>query len=339
MIECSGRVLVGAEERVTGRLRWSGDIVTDRSDTAKILLWDGISDITEMLNETAVGIVIVGVDDREVKLPDGMLCRLPVFMLSEYQNEVEHILSDKIAILDCHRQKLCVDPDIEVIKSYFGRLSALPESKTPWLCTDSHTVVDGCDGIVVRVDGDEEEVYDFLCDIADRNTGARIVAQTEYDIGTLDRIRGVLRAAVWGRISLLCRANTPDEIEHFFSMTHTAFCSLESEGREFNGFIPKGIRVDTPIMLLSPPNRFSDIFVMDCNALLRRFTASEEIGCAAKEVFSYISRFIRQAGDVKTVLCVNGNIAPYAVGYFKDTRQLDEIYTDKTTARILDKWL
>lgn len=339
MIECSGRVLVGEGERVTGRLRRVGETGAQRSDTAKILLWDGASDITEMLNETAVGIVIVSSDGRDVKLPEDMLCKLPVFRLSEQQNETELLLEDKIAILDCQRQKLCVDPDIDVIKSYFERIAALPESKTAWLCTDSHTVVDGCDGIVVRVDGDEESVYDFLCDIADRNTGVRIVAQTEYDSGVLERIRGVLRAAVWGRISLLCRANTPEETESFFSLTHTAFCALESEGREFNGFIPKGLRIDTPIMLLSPPNRYADIFVMDCNALLRRFTATENIDGAAKDVFSYISRFVRQATDVKTALCVQGAVAPYAVGYFKDTRQLSEIYTDRATARTLDRWL
>ena len=334
MIECSGKVLSGVGERVTGRLRRVAEMRADRSREAKILLWDGASDISEALNDTAVGVVVMG---AECRLAGG--CGLPIFRLADDMCDTELLLADKIAILDCQRQKLCVDPDIDVIKRYFGRLAALPESKIPWICTDSYDIAGGCDGVLVRVRGDEEEVYDLLCNIADRNTGARIVAQTAFDGDVVRRIRGVLRAAVWGRISLICQVNTPDEAQQFFSLTHTAFCALESEGREFNGFIPKGIRVDTPITLLSAPNRYSDIFVLDCNSLLKRFTASENTDNASRQVLSYISEFIRQVGDAKVSLCVHGDVAPYTLEHFKGEGQLNEVYTDMRTAKSLERWL
>ena len=327
MIERSGKVIFGAGARVTGRLWRADGAQRAASDMAKILVWDGMSSICPPSDGTAVGVVVTAGAEC---VPDGSFGELPVLCLYEDAQTAQELLLDKIAILDCQRGRLCVDPDIDVIKSYFEKVSLNEEDKTPWICTDS-TSAAGCDGVMVRVGGGEDDVYEALCDVADKNTGARIIAQTEYGDGMTDRIRGIYRAAVWGRISMLCRARTPKEAEDFFSLTHSAFCALEKQAREFNGFIPRGILIDTPIMILSVPNRFADFFVVDCNSLTERFCAADASSEISRSVFAYVSEYINRSSDAQTSLLCHGETASCAVQYFKAARQLSEIYTDRKT--------
>ena len=328
MIERSGKVIFGNGARVTGRL-WRADSVdTDTSDMAKILVWDGISSLRTTLDSTTVG--IVALTDTQ-SIPKCLFDGLPILCLSDCDKNTEILPTGKIAILDCQRGRLCINPDIDVIRSYFEEVSLGANNKTPWICTDSETSVAGCDGIRIKVFGSEDEVYELLCDVADKNTGARIIAQTEFGDGIIDVIKGIYRAAVWGRISMLCRARTSAEADGFFSATHSAFCALENSGREFNGFIPRGILITTPIMILSEPNRFADFFVADCNALIKGFCQTDTPDNMVGTVFSYISAYMRRAADVSTSLLCCGETARRAAEYFKSSRQLSEIYTDKKT--------
>ncbi len=329
MIECSGRVLCGGEERVTGRLWRVGESSNCLADTAKILLWDGLSDITSTLNDTVVGVVLLGGALENVTLPKA---EVPVFVPFEGEGSDTAFAGEKIAILDCGRKKLCIDPDIDVIKSFFDRFSSVDKKRVPVLCTDSERVGEGFDGVVVTADGDEDTVYERVCDIADTNTGAAIVAQISCGEGLYERIKGVMRAAVWGRVWLLCQVRTPEEAESLFEAVGAAVHELENEGREFNGFIPKGISIETPIMLLSEPPRGLDFYAVNCNKLLFGFTATENTDRSADRVFECILRYIGKSDIKKTALRAHGAVAAYAVEYFKGKTEIDRIYTDRETA-------
>lgn len=330
MVECFGKVLVGGNERITGRLWRVGDASRERTDSARILIWDGISDVSGALGDSVVGIVI-SEENSAAALPVGV----PIFVISD----VSAIPSDRIAVLDCERQRLCVDPDVDVIKCCIGCLLPRPQAGLSWICTDSQMVTDGCDGVAVTLSGGEERAYELLCDVADRNPGARIVAETEFDGGVMERIRGVMRAAVWGRVSLLCRTGTPERAEEFLGMTHTAFCALEGEGREFNGFIPKGVLVDTPLLLLSPPSRLADFFVIDAPALIYRFTGSREITPSAHGVLSYVGQFSDKLEDGQGALKICERTVKCCLEFLEKNGGIREIYTDRATARALNKWL
>lgn len=328
MVERSGKVIFGNRACVTGRLWRADSAEIDTSDMAKILVWDGNSSLRTTLDGATVGIVaLTGVEHVSKEF----LCDLPTICLSDCDKNTESLPMGKIAILDCHRGRLCIDPNVDAIKNYFQSADVIKKYKAPWICTDSTLSVTDCDGIRVSVFGNEDDVYEFLCDVADKNTGARIIAQTEFGDSILDRIKGIYRAAVWGRISMLCHTRTPNEADGFFSATHSAFCALENSGREFNGFIPRGILVTTPIMILSGPNRFADFFVVDCNALIKGFCRTDTLDNTLETVFSYVSAYMKCAKNVKTSMCCYGETARHAVEYFKSTRQLSEIYTDKKT--------
>ena len=332
MIERSGKVIFGEGARVTGRL-WRADREQkDNSDVAKILVWDGISKLRMPPDETAVGIVML----REAEgVPREASEEIPTLCLYDCEEAAEELLSDKIAILDCQRGRLCVDPDVDVIRGYFEGISVGAAKKLLWICTDGTVTVDGSDGVRIKVVGDEDEAYELLCDVADKNTGARIIAEIEYGEGALECIKGIYRAAVWGRISLLCRVRTPEEAENFFSLTHSAFCTLEKQGREFNGFISKGLAVYTPIMLLTEPSRFADFFVIDCNSLLERFGAGYTSRSSVSVVFDCILNYIERREDIKISLECYGETARRAAEYFGSAQRLTEIYSDKDTWREL----
>ena len=336
MVECSGEALRGGKQRVTGRLLRVGDRLDKLSDSARIVIWDGLGELGAEMVSAAVGIVILGAPkDGIFTDTDGY--GLPVIRITEDAYKLTEELLDEIAILDCVRQRLYVDPDIEVINSYVGELAALPAKRLPWIRTDGDKVSGSCDGIMVDVADDEDGAYELLCEMADKNTGERIIALMGSDGDPLSGIRGVLRAAVWGRISVLFRVNLASEAEKLLSMTHTAFCSLEKEGREFNGFIPKGIMIQTPIMLASAPSRFADFFVFDCNALIKGYTSTENSGIA--EVLSLVIDYASKMDKGKYSIYARGEVAAASADFFDRKGQLTEIYTDKATAEKLYKWI
>ena len=102
---------------------------------------------------------------------------------------------------------------------------------------------------------DEDSLFEYFRDFGERNAGYPVTVllreNRESDPDILRRsIRAVFRAAVYGDLSLLLGSVLTDEdVPLSLKTVHESFCELESEGREFNGYIPKGILIDTPIAL------------------------------------------------------------------------------------------
>ena len=143
----------------------------------------------------------------------------------------------------------------------------------------------------------EERAYEYFCDIADTLIGAPIAAVARFEAPHPERsslfrsrIRAIYRASVWGQFSLLCEGiSTPDELTECSSILKEVFCELEGEGREFNGFIEKGICIDTPMILYNTPHhpRF-DFFCFDFKKLLYLCTGIRDSTVGANALASYI---------------------------------------------------
>lgn len=329
MIECFGRIFSGGGECVTGRICVAGEQSAEEMRMAKILFFDGNTDPKELIGGDTVGIMVAGEACKETVMRMG--CSAPVFVMDEGTAELLPYILHRIAILDCPGQRLYVDPSIEVIKRYFGCLSALPPKKIPWLSI--HDKAKGSEGIVACVEGDEESVYDGLCELADRFAGTRIVARISSCERLLEQVRGVLRAAVWGRISVTYDARTPAFADKYMEISHTAYRSLEKEGREFNGFIPKGIWIGTPMLLLSQPNRYADFFVLDGKKIIDGFLGTEEDESAAHRVMEHMAGFALGTRERKVSLCAEGRYAVQCAEYLSTRNTLKEIYADLETAK------
>ena len=107
----------------------------------------------------------------------------------------------------------------------------------------------------------EEELYEKLCKLAEEAPERKLLVLVRSEA----EIKAAYRAAVYGKISLLFgEIFTEEEAERAKEKANRAFCELIEEKREFNGFIPKGILIDTPLALLSKisPQGF-DFFCYD----------------------------------------------------------------------------
>ncbi len=113
----------------------------------------------------------------------------------------------------------------------------------------------------------EQRLYEALRTLAEEAPEREIAAlvRSENAGRTESEIKAIFRAAVYGEISLLFGdIFTKEDAEEAKECAQRAFRSLLEEKHEFNGFLPKGILIDTPLALLSEiPRQGFDFFCID----------------------------------------------------------------------------
>ncbi len=303
MIECSGVCYFNTAEAVTGRLCHTDTARAAHSDIAQILLWNGKDELSDALLSSAVGVVFPNdISENAIKSASRLarFCRLPALGVDLPSG----LSRDCIAILDSARSRLYVNPDLETINSYFGAHARECKPSTRALLeTDRAVSISGTQyrGLVTQRQGDadEQKYYEHLCELADTNTGAELIAVANAaDVDSfISDVRAIYRAGVWGRVSLLCTSvHTPKQADERVMMLHTVFRMLEGEGREFNGFIPKGLLVDAPLLLLSTPRHtVLDFFCVDFEKIRRLLTCSDDTGVGEAETVRYVEEFAKKA--------------------------------------------
>lgn len=316
MVEYSGRAYSRFADKVTGRILRADGACEVLENGAKIVVWDGQSEIGETVMKSTVGIVLPEGADITAAQRLACLYRVPTLSLPLSFSEIGERVADKIAILDAEREKLYVNPDLETICSMFGDRHKEVEVSISRLAV-SETTPEGFDGVVVTdnlgAEAGEEEIYEYFCDIADRNTGAKIVASVPMHDGEaafLSHVRAVYRAGVWGRFSILCTGVfTPEHTDRCVSVLHSAFRELDGEGREFDGFMRKGIAIETPIQLLARHRLGAfDFFCLDTAALVRRFCASCDTDKYIFEISEYAESFAKSVGRGTVAVTSEGHM-------------------------------
>ncbi len=196
----------------------------------------------------------------------------PILALSEL---VESDLG-QIAILDPTESKLLLSPDLEALRQYTLQASAhsiettIPSPvylhgkmlRLSAAVTSGNTLLQSeAEGWLIESPvGSEGSIYECYCDMADRAAGTPITAIIQSGSQEIEeerlhaKLRALFRSSVYGRFSILFRGIlTEHHLRDTMNTLHRVFCELESEGREFNGYIPKGIVLDAPLLLLDPP--------------------------------------------------------------------------------------
>lgn len=247
---------------------------------------------SELLAE-AVGVIRCG-DLPTLELP----CDLPCLTLSE----LPPLRDGALALLDPERESLILSPDLEALSAYVERSRLLPTrnhvplgkegrplSLIAPLGLDLSAIPMAPQGYLLPLSSaiGEEACFELLCSYADlaRRTpltvclSARLHTEEEQT-ACASSIRGIFRAAVFCRLSLLLDGcSERQETATLLSLCHRAFCELSEEAREFNGYIPKGLRLDTPLLALERPlPHGADFLVFDIERirfLLCGKTASE----------------------------------------------------------------
>lgn len=153
-------------------------------------------------------------------------------------------------------------------------------------------------------DGEYEEyLYELYRDIAESAPGLDITVSTDADLRLSSRLRALMRASVYGRFSLLFRGIiSPKELQAALMEYSKAFCELEADGREFNGYISRGICVDTPSLLLQKPYCDGiDFCALDAERIFRLMTGGTGISDydTVKTTVKYIFEFKKSLPRLK----------------------------------------
>ena len=146
----------------------------------------------------------------------------------------------------------------------------------------------------------EEECYEALCAIAERALDRSI----NVIVRSKEEIKAAYRAAVYGEISLLFgNILTEEDAEEAKQRANLAFRELLEEKHEFNGFIPKGILIDTPLALLTAlPADGIDFFCYDLEKLTMLLTKEKKTAQTHRQrIRQIIEERITSARPAKTI--------------------------------------
>ena len=239
-----------------------------------------------------VGVVFVS--DSETEMTE-----LPHPSITVYELPSEY--NGRIALLDPEGERVFISPDISTVNKYLPRLFHRSEDSLPsFVLRDgkklSLSVIreDGKDGhegdIILPLPdlNDAEELYGRCAETVENATGKQVTFLISAEKISVSAISALMRSAVWGDVSVLLRGIlNEDELTAFLQSFCHAFCELETDRREFNGYISRGLLIDSPYLLSLAEGLYGvDFFVFDAEALLSLFSGGRK--GPPEEVFSHI---------------------------------------------------
>lgn len=214
-------------------------------------------------------------------------------------------MEGQIAIMDGDRGTLWISPDLETVGRYAAKKGeqARAEEFSVWGVSEGLPMEESpAAGWVLATSSaeDEEGLYERYREAAEQRTGLPLM--TFVPLGEREgmrrRLRALYRGAVYGRFSLLFTGvATEGEWERCRDLCHEVFCDLESEGREFNGYLPKGVLLDRGMTLLRfPKESRPDYLCVDAEALYGSLTGNGEL---LRERIEVLGEALRTVGEDK----------------------------------------
>lgn len=304
----SGQVAVGSSAAVLGRVRFFDESYTEGS----ILCVRGEEQVDrETLLLCPPVAVIVFCQGSALCLSEICSLGVPCIVLNEEDAECE-ICKNKIALIDTERGILTLDPSIDTLEFY----SSAQKNKTERSF--------GCPvGEILKKSTSERAVYaeSYLISASCLNkndTFEEAVTLWErlcpellvFDISVpkdtdgaqrsfAEQTEELFRAALYGSFAIsLSGFDCEAELSVAMRLLHKSFCMLEAEGREFNGYLPRGLTLSSPLWLMRPcPVTNPDFLILDLDTLLPSLFAlsSNEIikkeKLLKKELFPILERY------------------------------------------------
>ncbi len=279
----SGKCARKEAEPIVGRLIFEESIDRFSGSEAFFAVMRGEGELSIPDDTRIVG--VVRLSERGTKKPE---LPYPVITLCALPEECE----GKIALLDTSAETLFVSPDIFTVNRYTtlptlknpprrGLPLTLPNGKNVKIMEAVKSVSEisdrGCGYLLdmpantFKTACSEEQLYEAYRDAAELAVGRSVTVIADTDKYASDRLRAIMRGAVFGNISLafrgiLTEAELRRALEHFCK----SFCELETEGREFNGYIKRGLMIDTPYLLRIAPHLIGvDFLIYDTGKLIR----------------------------------------------------------------------
>ena len=217
----------------------------------------------------------------------------------------------KVALLDTERDMLIIDPSIDTLNDYAMMKKAVGQRTAELLALSEKAdkIIKGKKrGEILVTPCIEGDMFDMLSGLAERFCSLPITVSLSVPLTSgerdsfCDAAEAVFRAAVFGNFSVMLGGyKSSEDIVSALSLMHRSFCALEEGGREFNGYLCRGLIIDTPIWLSRfMPFPKADFLCFDLDritSLLLGRDASDTDGVdAAEEMLlsvwkNYFSRF------------------------------------------------
>ena len=293
-----------------------------------------IAVVYDLRNSTATGdlrtVGIVRIAEGTEDMAGRLSC--PSIILSELPSECK----GRIALLDPVAQRLYVSPDIVTVNRYTPLLCSanISDARQPLFMPDGKRIMlsvipngkalfqSDADGYALRPDTtgrSEDELFLLYRDIAEKAVGQTVTVSLSSDERLSYCLRALMRGAVWGETSLcLCDILTENELKKALECFNKTFCELEAEGREFNGYLPRALLIDTPYLLLRSERLLGvDCFIYDAERLTALFcgdrqTPPDEL---FEELVAHIRRLIDSRRDIRhSVILGNRTLCPKLCG-------------------------
>ena len=263
---CGAPQAFGAELAI-GRLRFFGG--EDRDGEGRIVCFRSAGALGEAIllkDESFLEGIAAAV--CTVDVPDRLLGALsergtPYFILPDAA-ALSPSLEGRLALLDGRRGELIIDPQIETLCGYTADRSGAAarsrakKSRFYKSIPNRNALSSGvlCECVEIGRGGDLFERASSLAELLCSSSLAVLLdvpqgSDEEAEKRFCDSAEALLRAAVYGNMSLILGGVCSQaEAGRAFGLLHSCFCGLLEEGREFNGYIAKGILVSSPTLLL-----------------------------------------------------------------------------------------
>ena len=198
-------------------------------------------------------------------------------------------LKNKVALIDCGRGILIIDPSIDTLEAYSS--SKNKKEAVEFSCASGKILQDF--DIKSKLNKENYEYFlvsssafesDLLFDGAVDLWESACPELLIFDVSVpnngdggerifCEKIENLFRAALYGSFALsISKFSCESELVFAMRLLHKTFCMLEAEGREFNGYLPKGITFSSPLWLMRPsPVTNPDFLILDLDTLLPSF--------------------------------------------------------------------
>ena len=283
-----GRVAVSGSSAILGRIRFFDESYTEGS----ILCVRGSESVDREMLLLCPPLAIIVFSNKNSSCI-GNFCSLgvPCIVFDELdeldENEISYdFCKNKIALIDAERGIVTLEPSMSTLEFY----SLLKnKSEDMALSCSSGKILKELDiKTSLKKQGlehyfvsaslfDIDKLFDGAVDLWEKTCPELLV----FDVCVpnvadgeerlfCERVEELFRAALYGSFAIsLSNFDCESELALAMRLLHKTFCMLEAEGREFNGYLPRGITVSSPLWLMRPsPVTNPDFLIFDLDSLL-----------------------------------------------------------------------
>ena len=290
-------------EVAIGRLRLFGN--GEGADDRSIVCFQSVESLARALEAedgrcfSGAVAVVCGCETPDFLL--GALCELgmPYFMLPD-SVRISRTFEGRLALIDHGRGELIINPQLEALcgcrSQYSERVSHGGVRLSRFLKHPFCLQYDFCGALCEsKTLGRDGELLERASELAEALCSSSLAVlldspqceSEEAEESFCNSAEALFRAAIYGNMSLIlggvCSYRAA---RRAFELLHGSFCRLSEEGREFNGYIARGILIESPLLLFDLSRLPKcDLLCFDFSLISARLTGAErgEIPSASRD--------------------------------------------------------